>query len=187
MVDIAASRILLLDLQDGLIDIAGTQSPAELRRGATALLDLGKVLDIPAAASIIPAGPGFVPPVIAEIANSLPSERVQVRTSFGALGSGATAAASEPGPGGVLLIGGIATEGAVFATVMEALGRGWAVRLILEACAGLSSRTEAAAIRQIEAAGGNAASLVSWVAELGLDMTTREGAAVMGSLRGLLS
>lgn len=186
MVDLTASRILLLDLQDGLIETARTQSAAELRRGAKALLDVGAALGIAASASIIPVGPNMVPPVIAEVGNTLAAERVHVRIGLGALGSEAIGDAVAPGPDGVLLIGGIATEGAVFATAMEALGRGWPVRLIVEACAGLSTRAEAAAIRQIEAAGGIATSLVSWVATLGLDMRTPEGGAAMGALRGLL-
>lgn len=187
MVEVGASRILVLDCQEGLIEIARTQSAAEVRRGVRTLVAVGGALGIPAIASTIPAAPGVVPPVIAELATALPPDKIRVRSGFGALGDEIIGAAAAPGPGGDLLLAGIVTEGAVFATAMAAIEKGWSVRLVLEACAGLSARTEAAAIRQVEAAGGSATSLVSWVAGLELDLATPQGGAAMAALRGLFA
>lgn len=182
MSSLDGARVLLVDLQEGLVEGARTQTPGELRRGARALADVARALALPLRAAVIPGGPAGAPPLITELAGT---EVEPPRHTFGALADARTARwAADAGPGGLVLAG-IAIEGAVFATALDARARGQAVQVVLDASAGLSRRTEEAAIRRLEAAGATTTSLASLVATAGLSLQTPQGFAVLTALRRL--
>ncbi|CCD93356.1 putative enzyme with cysteine hydrolase domain [Bradyrhizobium sp. ORS 375] len=178
--------VLFVDLQEGLVNAAQTQSPANVRRGSRALAQFAKALELQAFASSIPAGPDGGPPLLREIRETLPDMVVAMRRTFGAFASvrdGREPTVKDP----VLILAGVLTEAAVLRTALEALQSEWQVRVVLDACAGLSERTEAAAIRQIEANGGVATSIASLATEFVDDLSLPSGQEVLSILRGLLN
>lgn len=181
----ASGRVLFVDLQEGLIDAVRTQDAGSVRRGASAMADIAGTLGLPCCISGVPAAGGAAP-MINELRVHPAVPDLTVRRSFGALGDMAVRdwAITAEGP---LLLAGIVTEGAVLATVLEARELGLVVEVMLDACSGLSPRTEDAAIRQIEAAGARTTSIVSWVARRRPDFGDPAGKAVMASLGRLLT
>jgi nicotinamidase-related amidase len=178
--------VLFVDLQEGLVEAARTQTAAGVRRGALALTKVAKALSLRCYASGIPLGPQGAPPLLAEIAAEIPGLNMTIRRSFGV----ETSEANDGAPlltHRTVLLAGVLTEAAVLRTALNLRRSGLNVRVILDACAGLSDRTESAALRQIEAAGASATSVASVAAELIDDLTSPSGNAVLGALRGLLS
>ncbi len=86
-----------------------------------------------------------------------------------------------------VLLGGVLSEGAVLQSALNLKRAGLDVSIIVEACAGLSERSEAAAFRQLEGAGVHVTSIVSVAAGQVDDLASASGRAVLGALRGLLS
>jgi nicotinamidase-related amidase len=74
-----------------------------------------------------------------------------------------------------LIIAGFATEVVVLHAVRDALAAGYRVLAPVDACGGMSSRTEDAAFRQIEAAGGITTSVVTLVTAMVPDVSTDLG------------
>jgi nicotinamidase-related amidase len=84
-----------------------------------------------------------------------------------------------------LVVAGFATEAVVLHGVRDAIAAGHQVYVPVDACGGMSSRTEDAAFRQIEAAGGVTTSVVSLVTMLAPDFSTDSGGKAFGILQSL--
>jgi Isochorismatase family len=69
--------------------------------------------------------------------------------------------------------------------VRDAIAAGYQVYVPVDACGGMSSRTEDAAFRQIEAAGGVTTSVVTLVTALAPDFSTDLGKKAFGILQSL--
>jgi nicotinamidase-related amidase len=82
-----------------------------------------------------------------------------------------------------LVIAGFATEVVVLNAVRDALAAGYQVLAPVDACGGMSSRTEDAAFRQIEAAGGVTTSVVTLVTSMVPDVGTDLGRQVLEILQ----
>jgi len=74
-----------------------------------------------------------------------------------------------------LVIAGFATEAVVLHAVCDAIAAGYRAYVPVDACGGLSSRTEEAAFRQVEAAGGITTSVVTLVTAMVPDVSTDLG------------
>ena len=85
----------------------------------------------------------------------------------------------------VLVIAGFATEAVVFHAALSALENGYQVQVPADACGGLSSRTEDAALRQIEAAGGVTTSVVTLVTAMAPDFEKEPGRSAFVALQAL--
>lgn len=173
------ARVLFLDLQEGLIESARTQTQEELRTGVRVLANAARVLGLPVRASVIPTGPAGAPPLIAEIADV---DTGPFRWSFGALSEPETAAWADEARDGSLILAGVATEGAVLATALQALNLGLRVSVVVDACAGLSRRAEDSAIRELEAAGARTTSITALLASADIDFATPTGIAILACL-----
>lgn len=178
--------VLFVDLQEGLVETGHTQKPEQLRRGAHVTAQIAKALSLPCYASGIPLGPQGAPPLIGEVQDVFPDLEMSIRRTFGfevpASGNDSVFADRSR-----ILLGGVLTEAAVLKTALNLKRAGLEVSLIVEACAGLSDRSEAAALSQLEAAGVQVTSIISLGAEQVDDLTSPSGSAVMGALRSLLA
>jgi nicotinamidase-related amidase len=85
----------------------------------------------------------------------------------------------------VLVIAGFAMEAVVLNTALSALESDYQVQVPVDACGGLSARTEDAALRQIEAAGGVTTSVVSLVTAMAPDAAQEPGRNTMAALQAL--
>jgi Isochorismatase family len=85
----------------------------------------------------------------------------------------------------VLVIAGFATEAVVLHAALSALESDYRVQVPVDACGGLSARTEDAAFRQIEAAGGVMTSVVSLVTAMAPDFAQEPGRNTFAALQAL--
>lgn len=77
------------------------------------------------------------------------------------------------------------SEIVVLHTALAALADGYDVIVLVDASGGISERTENAALRQIEAAGGTVTSVASLVTSMVRDFTTPTGRTVITALHDL--
>ena len=84
-----------------------------------------------------------------------------------------------------LVISGFATEAAVIHAVVGAIEAGYRAIVAVDACGGMSERTESAALRQIEAVGGEVTSTVTIATSLEPDLTIDLGQKMFGVLQQL--
>ena len=85
-----------------------------------------------------------------------------------------------------LIISGFATEAVVLHAATVAIAGGYRVLIPVDACGGLSERTEAAAFRQIEAFGGETTSVVTLATALVPDFSSDLGQRLVSILQQLL-
>ena len=81
-----------------------------------------------------------------------------------------------------LLISGVATELAVQLPALTASDRGYRVYVVLDACGGMSERTEQAALLRIAKAGGTAVSVMTLAGELAGDLREPKAQQAVGIL-----
>jgi nicotinamidase-related amidase len=84
-----------------------------------------------------------------------------------------------------LVVAAFATEVVVVHAVRAAIEAGYRVHVPVDACGGMSDRTEAAAFRQIEAAGGVTTSVVELVTALAPDFSTSPGQQAFAASQAL--
>jgi nicotinamidase-related amidase len=79
----------------------------------------------------------------------------------------------------------LATEAVVLHAALSALESDYRVQVPVDACGGLSERTEDAALRQIEAAGGVTTCVVSLVTAMAPDFAQEPGRNTFAALQAL--
>ncbi|MFI0940791.1 isochorismatase family protein [Streptomyces sp. NPDC021020] len=183
MLESTTVQVHIADLQEGIVDLSATTAPAVIRRSAGFLVDLARLLDIPVTLSAAPRPGG--PAVVAEAA-AAPDAPVFVRTGPCAWDDVPTRQAIAACRRPHLALCGVTSEMVVLHTALDALAAGYEVTVLLDACGGLSARTEQAAFRQVEAAGGRVTAVASFAADLVRDFTTPVGREVITALHGLL-
>ena len=82
-----------------------------------------------------------------------------------------------------LVIAGFATEVASLHAALGAIGKGYAVQVPVDANGGLSARSEDAAFRRIEYAGGVITSVATLATTLAPDFATSPGSEVFAELQ----
>lgn len=173
--------ILFADLQAGILELSATQEPPRLRRAVGALAKLARLLQIPA---VITAAPpeGGEPRITPEIAAALGTLPVHVRTTTDAFAHAATREAIARTGKKTLLIAGVATEIIVQHSALSALAEGYEAQVVVDACGGVSPRTEDAALRRLVQAGVVTTSVASVAGQLAGDFSQPAGRQVLGVL-----
>lgn len=182
MLSPATVQLHLADLQEGIVELSGTTPPATIRRSVSFLVKLARLLDIPVTLSAAPRPGG--PAVIQEA--YIPAAPVFVRSGPCAWDDVPTRQAIAAQSRKSLVLCGVTSEIVVLHTALDAIAAGFEVTVLLDACGGLSSRTEQAAFRQIEAAGGRITGVASFASDLVRDFTTPTGRQVIAALHGLI-
>jgi nicotinamidase-related amidase len=134
--------------------------------------------------SVVPEG-GQRPELIPELARETEGVAQYLRLSASPFLDEATRAAIAATGRQHLVIVGFATEAVVLHAVLDAIAAGYRVYVPVDACGGMSCRTEDAAFRQIEAAGGVTTSVVTLVTALAPDFSTDLGGKAFGILQSL--
>jgi hypothetical protein len=145
--------VLFANLQAGIIDLSATNEPGHVRRAVSALAKLAALFDIAAIVTTAPAGEG-APQVTPEIAAALGELAPHTRNTTDAFLHAPTREAITASGRKTLLIAGVATEIIVQHSALSAAAEGFQVQVVIDACGGLSARTEDAALRRLEQAGG---------------------------------
>jgi nicotinamidase-related amidase len=184
--DPSTTAVLFADLQAGIIELAETNEPTRLRRGVAALAKLARLFDIPAIVTTAPAE-GGQPRVTPEVAATLGELPRHVRTTTDAFLHAPTREAIERTGRKTLLIAGVATEIIVQHSALSGAARGLQVQVVVDACGGLSARTEEAAFRRLAQAGVATTSIASIAGQLAGDFTQPRGGQAIGILYEMAS
>jgi nicotinamidase-related amidase len=151
-----------------------------------ALARIGRLFELPMTVSLVPVGdaePRLVPELSAELAGVTP----MVRTMAPAFEDHALAAAIGANGRHDLVICGVVTEVAVLLACFGAAERGYEVHVPVDACSGLTSRTEDAAFRRIESFEANTAAVATLGAVLAGDLASPDGVELMRILQPIMS
>jgi nicotinamidase-related amidase len=180
---IAGDAILLLaDLQAGIADLPLTVPEAQLKRGVAALVKLAAIFEIPVIITVVPGGDGAVSALMDEVEAGRGGAPLFVRTTPDSFNDAEIRAAIEASGRRTLLVSGVATEVAVALPCLTAAAEGYDVQVVLDACGGISPRTEDAALRRMVQAGVRTTSVPTLIGELAGDFTQPKGGQAIGVL-----
>jgi nicotinamidase-related amidase len=174
--------LLFADLQTGIIELTRTTPLERLKTSVRALAKLARLFEIPAFVTGIQGedgSPAAITPEIAEGLGELPTHHRLTCDSF--LNEEIVAAIEATGRK-TLLISGVATELAVQLPAISAADLGYRVFVVLDACGGISERTEQAALLRIAKAGGTAVSVMTLAGELAGDFREPKAQEAVGIL-----
>jgi hypothetical protein len=184
MLDPATVQILFADLQPPIVARSMTNPPESLSCAASVLARCARLLDLPVHHSVVPAG-GKAPEVLPDLAKETDGAPQFARMTADPFLDPQTREAIDAVKRPVLVIAGCATEAVVLRAALSALESDYQVQVPVDACGGLSARTEDAALRQIEAAGGVTTSVVTLLTALAPDFSTDLGGKAFGILQSL--
>ena len=176
------SAILFLDLQEEIVKNSRTRSVPDLERAAAGLAKLAALHGIPAFLSAVPPGGPYLTAITSQLPGNTPRNRTQTTAYSDAELVNALMVSSRK----ALILAGVASEIVVQRTALDALAAGYAVFVAVDACGGVSPRTEDAAWRRIVAAGGATTSAITFAAELAGDFTTPVGGPSLAIMYELL-
>ena len=175
--------VLFADLQAGIIELGATNP--RLRRAVAALAKLSGLFEIPAIVTTAPSeGGARVTPEIGAALGDLPQH---VRNTTDAFTHHPTRDAIAKTGRKTLLVAGVATEIIVQHSCLSALAHGFDVQVVIDACSGLSPRTEDAAMRRLVQAGVVMTSIPSLAGQLAGDFTQPKGGKAVGILYEMAS
>jgi nicotinamidase-related amidase len=180
---IAHGAILLLaDLQAGIADLPLTVPEPSLKRGVAALIKLAEIFDIPILITVVPGADGSPSPLMSEVEAIRPGRPYFVRTTPNSFNDAEIRAAIEASGRKTLLVSGVATEVAVELPCLTAAAEGYEVQVVVDACGGVSARTEDASFRRMTQAGVRTTSVPTLIGELAGDFMQPKGGQAIGVL-----
>jgi nicotinamidase-related amidase len=183
--DPKSAVILFADLQAGIIELGATNELVRLRRAVAALAKLAHLFEIPVIVTTAPAeGGARVTPEIAAALGELPQH---VRATTDAFTDHRTRDAIMKTGRKTLLVAGVATEIIVQHSSLSGAAHGLQVQVVVDACSGLSPRTEDAALRRLVQAGVVTTSVGSVAGQLAGDFTQPKGSKAVGVLYEMAS
>jgi isochorismate hydrolase len=174
--------VLFADLQAGIVELTQTNPLDRLKIRIRALAKLAKLLDIPAIVSGIRGEDGSPAKVVSEIADGLGALPTYHRTTCDSFLNEEIVSAIKATGRKTLLIAGVATELAVQLPALTASDQGYRVYVVLDACGGMSERTEQAALLRIANAGATTVSVMTIAGELAGDFREVKAQQAIGIL-----
>lgn len=174
--------ILFADLQAGIVELTQTNPVDRLKVRIRALAKLAKLLDIPAVVSGVRGEDGSPAKMVPEIADGLGALPTYHRTTCDSFLNEEIVSAIQATERKTLLISGVATELAVQLPALTASDQGYRVYVVLDACGGMSERTEQAALLRIAKAGATTVSVMALAGELAGDFREVKAQQAIGIL-----
>jgi nicotinamidase-related amidase len=166
--------ILFADLQAGIIELSQTNPLPRLKTAVHGLARLAKLFDIPVVIAGIQGEDGSSAVVTPEIAEALGPLPTHHRTTCDSLLNPSILAAIEATGRKTLLVSGVATELAVQLAALTAASLGYRVFVVLDACGGMSERTEQAALLRLAHAGATTTTVMTLAGEMAGELTTQK-------------
>ncbi len=170
---IDTTQVLFCDLQKQIVARSKTTRPEALSQSAGVLLQLAKLFQLPVTLSVVPEEQK-APEVIPALVDSGAMTQ-KPRTPDSPFCDSATVERLGEGGRKVLIIAGFATEVVVLHAALDARKHGYQVLVPVDACGGMSTRTEEAAFRQMERSGAITTAVVSIATKFAPDFTTELG------------
>lgn len=174
-IDASDAVVLFVDLQAGIVELTKTNPLARLKPAVVGLAKLAKLFAMPVFVSGIQGDDGSAAKVLPELIAVLGDVPTQHRTTCDSLRNAEIVAAIQATGRKTLLISGVATELAVQLAALTGADLGYRVFVVLDACGGMSERTEQAALLRMGQAGVTAVSVMTLAGEIAGDL--REGKA----------
>lgn len=181
-IEVSDTLVLFADLQAGIADLPLTVPYAKLQKGVLALSRLAHLLEMPAIVSAVKGQDGSPAKVMPEIAQGLGELPIHYRTSADTFENQAIREAIEATGRKTILIAGVATELAVQLPALSASDLGYRVFIVIDAVAGISERSEDAALRRIAQAGASTVSIATLSGELAGDFSQPRAQQAIGIL-----
>ena len=177
-------QVVLCDLQEEIVARSKTMLPDALSQSAEVLCRIAKLFNLPLTLSVVPEGERD-PKLIGSLKQFAAGNNQFLRANASPFRDQATPAHIAWHARKMLIIAGFATEVVVLHAALDALGRGYGVIVAVDACGGMSERTENAALAQIRDSGGIVTSVVSMATALSPDFTTSQGKQMFKILQTL--
>ncbi len=181
-IEVSDTLVLFADLQAGIADLPLTVPYTRLQKGVLALSRLAHLLGMPAIVSAIQGQDGSPAKIMPEIAQGLGELPVHYRTTADSFDNQAIKQAIEATGRKTILIAGTATEVAVQLPALSGSDLGYRVFIVIDAVAGISERTEDAALRRIAQAGASTVSVATLSGELAGDFSQPRAQQAIGIL-----
>jgi nicotinamidase-related amidase len=151
-----------------------------LTKGVLALSKLAKLFEMPVFVSGIRGEDGSPARVIPQIAEGSGEFLIHHRTTCDSFLNGEIVSAIETTGRKTLLISGVATELAVQLAALTASDLGYSVYVVVDACGGMSERTEDAALRRLARAGATTVAVMTLAGELAGDLRDAKAQQAIG-------
>ena len=174
--------VLFADLQTGIVELSQTNPVDRLKTGVRGLAQLAKLLGIPAVVSGVRGEDGKPSKIIPQIADGLGDLPTHHRTTCDSFLNEEIVSAIKATGRKTLLISGVATELAVQLPALTASDQGYKVFVVLDACGGMSERTERAALQRMAKAGATTVSVMTLAGELAGDFREAKAQQAIGIL-----
>jgi nicotinamidase-related amidase len=176
------AAILFVDLQTGIVELSKTIAVDRLKKAVLGLSKLANVFNMPAIVSGVPGQDGSAPKMITQIAEGIGGYTVHQRSTADSFRNDAISTAVKATKRQTLLISGVSSEVAVQLPALTAAELGYRVFVVVDACGGMSERTEQAAFERIGKTGCNLVSVMALAGELAGDFSSAEAQAAIGVL-----
>jgi nicotinamidase-related amidase len=174
--------ILFADLQAGIVELSQTNPLGRLQKSVLALAKLAKLFEIPAIVSAVRGQDGGEARILPQIAQGLGALPTHYRTTCDSVLNTEIISAIEKTQRKTLLISGVATELAVQLPALTASDQGYRVYVVLDACGGMSERTEQAALLRMAKAGATTVSVITLAGEIAGDFREPKAQQAIGIL-----
>jgi nicotinamidase-related amidase len=174
--------ILFADLQSGIVELSQTNPLPRLKTAVLGLAKLAKLFAMPVIVSGIQGEDGSPATIVPEIAQALGELPTHHRTTCDSFLNPGILAAIEATGRKTLLLSGVATELAVQLPALTAADLGYKVLVVLDACGGMSERTEQAALLRIAHAGATTVSVMTLAGEIAGDFHDSKAQQAIGIL-----
>jgi nicotinamidase-related amidase len=174
--------ILFADLQAGIAELSQTNPLGRLQKSVLALAKLAKLFEIPAIVSAVRGQDGGEARILPQIAQGLGALPTHYRTTCDSVLNTEIISAIEKTQRKTLLISGVATELAVQLPALTASDQGYRVYVVLDACGGMSERTEQAALLRMAKAGATTVSVITLAGEIAGDFREPKAQQAIGIL-----
>ena len=138
------------------------------------LCEVAALFGLPITLSVVPEQENS-PQLVPELEKSAASAPRLLRVSASPFSDAASQRTLADNRRRTLIVAGFATEVVVLHAALDAVREGYKVLVPIDACGGMSERTETAAIEQLRAAGALVTSVVSIATALSPDFTTEKG------------
>jgi nicotinamidase-related amidase len=181
-IDVHDTLVLFADLQAGIADLPLTVPYPKLQKGVLALSRLAHLLGMPAIVSAVMGQDGSPARIMPEIIQGLGELPIHYRTTADSFANQDIKQAIEATGRKTILIAGAATEVAVQLPALSGSDLGYRVFLVIDAVAGISERTEDAALRRIAQAGASTVSIATLSGELAGDFSQPTAQQAIGIL-----
>jgi nicotinamidase-related amidase len=161
--------VLFADLQQGIVELTRTVPLDDLRKAVKGLAKLAKIFDFPIIVSAVAGEDGSPAKIISQIEEGYGPYEIHHRTSADSLLNEEIVALIKKSGRHTLLISGVATELAVQLPALSAPDLGLRALVVLDACGGMSARTEQAVLARVAHAGSTSTSVMTLAGELAGD------------------